>query len=514
MQISQTEEVTPAVTKQYSMIEHYNPYILLKYVIVLVAFFFSANTTKGQPPLAEFSVDVSRSEIWQYDSYIVTAKVKMRVDFDERLQFWNLGSDVATVTDSLIPDFCWFHQNSFSQLLYATRETFSEGTFDTYKILEIGISPAQAGIITIPPLSVTLLRLDNEDKPIDTIKISSQPQSVLVKALPESISDSVYSNDYYRMVGAFRLSTFSRSTDVSYMIGDTIFSTITVIGRGSGHPIELNVLPNDKAAITYTKVVKDTAHHKSLRNQTTFNLKIVPKKRGELSLNELLSWTYYSVPNGRIQHMYPEKTFLIVGNNRNEPQTLLTSSQDHDLVVVLDVSESMRIEDYGRNRLSVGVELVNNIMQEYGPVPVVIFNGNTKTLYPTSPLDTSIINLIRKPGTAIGDAIWQAKELLQKEGSPQKRVVLICDGDNMAGSITETLAAHAASDHGIVIQCLGLGYKSKVPFGHDAFGNVRYIADSYDDSALKKVARITGGKFLWVSKEDDLSEVVRTILRE
>ena len=79
----------------------------------------------------------------------------------------------------------------------------------------------------------------------------------------------------------------------------------------------------------------------------------------------------------------------------------------------------MRIEDYGRNRLSVGVELVNNIMQEYEPVPVVIFNGNTKTLYPASPLDTSIINLIRKPGTAIGDAIWQAKEVLKKEGSPQ-----------------------------------------------------------------------------------------------
>lgn len=459
---------------------------------------------------ASFTLQVSKSEIWQYGSYVVTAKAKVRVKPGEYWQFYDRNGEALNLMDSLIPPRCRFHRNNFLRQQFV-RTALASGTYDEFTLDEVGISPTQPGIIKIPSLSVKMARFSATHRPLDSIMLQSEPVNIVVKALPQHIADSVYGRDYYRMVGSFQLVATTERSDFSYRVGDTIPYSFALTGHGSGHSIEPVIRQTNLATVTFTKAVKDTARGKLLRHRTEFHLQIVPHQRGNLRLEDLMGpWAYFSVGKEQIKYLSLQKNFTIVGKDREKPPP--PSPSNTSLVIVLDVSESMRIEDYNRNRLSVGIDIVNLLRQQQGPVPVVVFAGDTKVIDNSTPLDTSVINLVRTSGTAIGDAIWQAKDMLSRSGASDKRIVLIGDGDNTAGSVTETLAAESASHYGINVHCIGVGYTGKVPFGKDFFGNTRYVDDSYDDQALKKVARLTGGTFTWISKEDNLAKVTRSII--
>lgn len=196
-------------------------------------------------------------------------------------------------------------------------------------------------------------------------------------------------------------------------------------------------------------------------------------------------------------------------------------SEGIDIMLVIDISESMQIEDFKPNRLesakNVAKEFINGRFQDR--IGLVIFSGES---YSRCPLTTDYIllneyvdeisfDLISSRGTAIGSAIAIATNRMRESTSKSKIMILLSDGDNTAGNIDPRTAAQIAKAYGIKIYSIAIGKNGKVPFGKDYFGRTRYVENSLDEKNLREIATITSGKFYRASNNSSLEKIFEVI---
>ena len=196
-------------------------------------------------------------------------------------------------------------------------------------------------------------------------------------------------------------------------------------------------------------------------------------------------------------------------------------SEGIDIMLVIDISESMQIEDFKPNRLEsakdVAKEFINGRFQDR--IGLVVFSGES---YSRCPLTTDYIllneyvdeisfDLISSRGTAIGSAIAIATNRMRASKSKSKILILLSDGDNTAGNIDPVTSAQIAKAYGIKIYSIAIGKNGKVPFGKDYFGRTRYVENSLDEKNLREIATITNGKFYRASNNSSLENIFKVI---
>lgn len=210
---------------------------------------------------------------------------------------------------------------------------------------------------------------------------------------------------------------------------------------------------------------------------------------------------------------------LIVGLAR--PQTTNEEveqwSEGIDIVLNIDISESMQIEDFRPNRLEAAKKVARGFIKGrfQDRIGLVIFSGDA---LPSCPLTTDygLLNTlvdeidfdkIESRGTAIGNAITSGINFLRESTSDSKVMILLSDGDNTAGNIDPITAAQLASAYNIKMYVIAIGREGKVPFGTDFFGRPRLIDNTFDETTLREIADIGNGKFYRVSDEEALVQV-------
>jgi Ca-activated chloride channel homolog len=192
-----------------------------------------------------------------------------------------------------------------------------------------------------------------------------------------------------------------------------------------------------------------------------------------------------------------------------------------DIMLVLDISESMMIEDFTPNRLEsakkMAIDFISGRFQDR--IGMVIFSGEAFSLSPLT-LDYNLLNshieeirydMITTPGTAIGSAIAVGTNRMRESESKSKVMILLSDGDNNAGNIDPIVAARLADAYDIKIYTIAIGKEGKVPYGKDFFGRPRFVENTLDETTLRKIAEIGKGRFYRVSNEKALEEVFHLI---
>lgn len=192
-------------------------------------------------------------------------------------------------------------------------------------------------------------------------------------------------------------------------------------------------------------------------------------------------------------------------------------SEGIDIMLTIDISESMQIEDFKPNRLEAAKDVARNFVagRFQDRIGLVIFSGDA---FSRSPLTTdyellnSYINdisfeLIENRGTAIGSALAVSTNRLRESDSKSKVMILLSDGDNTAGNIDPITAAKLAQAYDIKIYTIAIGKEGKVPFGTDFFGRPRYVENTLDETTLREIAKIGKGKFYRVSDKEALQTV-------
>lgn len=193
-----------------------------------------------------------------------------------------------------------------------------------------------------------------------------------------------------------------------------------------------------------------------------------------------------------------------------------------DIVMVLDVSNSMDSIDIKPSRLAIAKDNITSFIENrYNDrIGLVIFSGTAYTRIPPT-LDHHVVldslsnvttDSVSEDGTAIGMAISVGINRLKKSQAASKVIVLVTDGENNAGDISPETAADLATELGVKIYCIGIGTDTTI-IPYVSFGQVHY--QTYDtginEPLLTSIAERTQGHYYRAVSFDELEEVFTEI---
>lgn len=192
-----------------------------------------------------------------------------------------------------------------------------------------------------------------------------------------------------------------------------------------------------------------------------------------------------------------------------------------DIMLVIDISRSMTIQDFRPNRLEAAKKVAKDFIagRFQDRIGIVIFSGDAYSLAPlttdykllNSYIDEISFEKIEASGTAIGSALAVATNRMRESDSKTKVVILLSDGDNTAGNIDPITAAEISHAYDIKIYTIGIGKEGKVPTGKNVFGQTVYSDNTLDESTLRKIAEIGEGQFYRASDNKALEDVFKLI---
>jgi Ca-activated chloride channel family protein len=192
-----------------------------------------------------------------------------------------------------------------------------------------------------------------------------------------------------------------------------------------------------------------------------------------------------------------------------------------DIMIALDISVSMQMEDFTPNRLEAAKRVAEQFIsgRKQDRIGLVVFSGDAFSLAPLttdyellkSYLRDVIFEMIDSRGTAIGSAMAVVTNRMRESDSKSKVCILLSDGDNTAGNIDPITAAELASAYGIKIYSIIVGKEGRVPMGKDFFGRPMYYENTIDETTLRKMASIGGGEFFRATDNRALAQVFARI---
>jgi Ca-activated chloride channel family protein len=184
-----------------------------------------------------------------------------------------------------------------------------------------------------------------------------------------------------------------------------------------------------------------------------------------------------------------------------------------DLVVCLDTSRSMLVEDLRPNRLERAKREVLGLLDRLrgDRVALLAFAGDVRTVAPLTHDRTTLGVFLRTltpednlvGGTNLGAALGTALELFDGRTGASEAIVLLTDGEDLEG---EGLAvAQTAAERGIRVYVVGMGTVEGGKIADGARGFVRdesgaEVVSALDDRTLEAIADATGGAYLSASR--------------
>jgi Ca-activated chloride channel family protein len=217
--------------------------------------------------------------------------------------------------------------------------------------------------------------------------------------------------------------------------------------------------------------------------------------------------------------------FMFIGLARPQKgyETEIIHKKGIDIILVMDISGSMRAADFDPNRLEAAKELAAEFvdMRKGDRIGLVVYAKEGLIQAPLT-LDHDLVKEQIKylefgllpDGTAIGMGITYGTFLLSNSESKNKIMVLLTDGRNNAGNIDPETAAQNALDAGVKIHAIGIGKRGKVPFpAQNAFGVTRYVNANFEinEEVLRRITDETGGEYFRATSGEALKDIYKRI---
>ena len=220
---------------------------------------------------------------------------------------------------------------------------------------------------------------------------------------------------------------------------------------------------------------------------------------------------------------------LALARPRSSDIRILRDVDGIDIMIALDISDSMLIEDMGSDsRLESAKKTIEEFVQNrsFDRIGLVLFSGEAFTQVPLT-LDYPVflerlrevqtIPLIKK-GTAIGVALANGVGRLRTSKAKSRVVILLTDGENNSGTIDPQTALELAKGYGLRIYTIGIGKDgmAQIPvYFNDIFGNKRKsyqsIHSKINDQLLSHLALETNGKYFRATEGLTLQKVFSEI---
>lgn len=184
-----------------------------------------------------------------------------------------------------------------------------------------------------------------------------------------------------------------------------------------------------------------------------------------------------------------------------------------EIIIALDVSNSMLAEDISPNRLERAKMAIQRLTDRLvnDKIGLIVFAGKSfvqvplTTDYAITKMMTATVSTetVQVQGTAIGSAIDLAVNSFSNTDGVSKILIIISDGENHEDNPVES--AKQASAKGIIIHSIGIGDPRRTPvpvkgrggtrnFLTDQEGNI--VMTRLDETTLRQIASVAGGTYV------------------
>ncbi|MCE2707880.1 MAG: VWA domain-containing protein [Bacteroidota bacterium] len=234
-------------------------------------------------------------------------------------------------------------------------------------------------------------------------------------------------------------------------------------------------------------------------------------------------WTYLRLIPGGVFFLFLILLAVALARPQRSNERVEQYTEGIDILLVMDISESMDLQDFIPNRLEAAkktaIEFINGRFGDR--IGMVVFSGEAYSLSPltndydllTSLIEEINFSMIETKGTAIGSAIAAGTNRMKDSESPSKVMILLSDGESNAGNVDPIFAAQLATAFDIKLYTIAVGKDGMVPYGTDFFGRPNMVESYLDESTLREIASIGNGQFFRASDGQALNSIFKEIDR-
>lgn len=186
-----------------------------------------------------------------------------------------------------------------------------------------------------------------------------------------------------------------------------------------------------------------------------------------------------------------------------------------EVIIALDVSNSMMAEDIQPNRLERAKQAISSLADKLrdDKIGLIVFAGDAYTQIPVTTdyvsakmfLASISPGVVPRQGTSLASAISLGMSSFSPAMDESKALIIITDGENHEEDPLPL--AEEASEKGIVIHTIGIGSAAGVPVPVISDGRKDYLKDNegntvitrLDEDILREIAFATGGRYVRAS---------------
>ena len=208
---------------------------------------------------------------------------------------------------------------------------------------------------------------------------------------------------------------------------------------------------------------------------------------------------------------------LIVMLARPQMGTKINQEQRQgiEVIIALDISNSMKAEDVAPSRLDKSKMLIENLVDNFtnDKIGLIVFAGDAFVQLPITSdyvsakmfLQNITPELIAAQGTNLAEAIDLSSHSFTKQEKVGRAIIVITDGEDHEGGVEKV--AKAAKKNGIRIFVLGVGSAKGAPIPD---GNGGYMKDktgqevmsALNEDMCKQIAAAGGGAYIHVDNNN------------
>jgi Ca-activated chloride channel family protein len=191
-----------------------------------------------------------------------------------------------------------------------------------------------------------------------------------------------------------------------------------------------------------------------------------------------------------------------------------------DVILAIDVSSSMKVEDVKPTRLEAVKSAAQQLMSvhptaRYG---IVLFAGESMVYAPLGDesqdlyqlLEQITTNLVDGTGTVIGEALDTSIKEFERLGSTNRKVIIFSDG---ATSETDNIFKNAlllTSKRNVEVYSIGVGHGGEASITTPDQEHIT-IKSPYNDESLKQISIFTNGKYYHAESFEEMSKIAEEI---
>lgn len=185
-----------------------------------------------------------------------------------------------------------------------------------------------------------------------------------------------------------------------------------------------------------------------------------------------------------------------------------------EIMICLDVSNSMLAEDYSPNRLERAKLAISRIVDrlQEDRIGLIVFAGSSfvqlpiTTDYVSAKMFLNSIDTGSVPvqGTAIGDAVLTAARSFSEQSEKSRAIIVITDGENHEDDPVD--AARQVAGMGVKVYTIGVGSLRGQPIPKDGQlmkdreGNI--VVSRLDEGTLQQMAEAGNGAYVHAGNEE------------